>query len=283
MINFNEEYFSRPYYFYLKDRGDKVSLYYSVSETLSESRKQDKKMDFDKKDSPKIKNLIGKIMKNKSVKSTDEVTKSLKKIKTKKPAELEELVDDDGTMSTSKVPILNKWLTPKRTMDQTIVATRQTNNPITRGYRTYYGEGVEEEPTVNEIDYSDAFGYEETKDMDGKDTFQSLVKSLGMEPDEAKQRTKQFGKDPSGKRDKKSKYKNDKNFIAKMTISEREKMEMSKMVDEMLAKRSKDNSEVQNKETTVSKMLKKNIEAIKKIADNEGISINQLIKILKSE
>jgi hypothetical protein len=68
-----------------------------------------------------------------------------------------------------------------------------------------------------------------------------------------------------------------------MTISEREKMEMSKMVDEMLAKRSKDNSEVQNKETTVSKMLKKNIEAIKKIADNEGISINQLIKILKSE
>jgi len=60
-------------------------------------------------------------------------------------------------------------------------------------------------------------------------------------------------------------------------------MEMSKMVDEMLAKRSKDNSEVQNKETTVSKMLKKNIEAIKKIADNEGVSINQLIKILKSE
>ena len=74
--------------------------------------------------------------------------------------------------------------------------------------------------------------------------------------------TKQFGKDPSGKRDNKSKYKNDKNFIAKMTISEREKMEMSKMVDEMLAKRSKDNSEVQNKETTISKMLKKNIEAI---------------------
>ena len=283
MINFNEEYFSKPYYFFLKDRGDKVSLYYSVSETLSESRKKDEKMDFDKKDSPKIKNLIGKIMKNKSVKSTDEVTKSLKNIKTKKPTELEELVDDDGTMSTSKVPILNKWLTPKRTMDQTIVATRQTNNPITRGYRTYYGEGVEEEPTVNEIDYSDAFGYEETKDMDGKDTFKSLVKTLGMEPDEAKQRTKQFGKDPSGKRDKKSKYKNDKNFIAKMTISEREKMEMSKMVDEMLAKRSKDNSEVQNKETTVSKMLKKNIEAIKKIADNECISINQLIKILKSE
>jgi transcriptional regulator with AAA-type ATPase domain len=104
-----------------------------------------------------------------------------------------------------------------------------------------------------------------------------------MEPDDAKQRTNQFGKDPSGKRDEKSKYKNDKDFIANMTISEIEKMEMSKMVDEMLSKRSKDNSEVQNKETTVSKMLKKNIQAIKKIADNEGISINQLIKILKSE
>ena len=279
MINFNEEYFSKPYYFYLKDRGDKVSLYYSVSETLSESRKQDKKMDFDKKDSPKIKNLIGKIMKNKSVKSTDEVTKSLKNIKTKKPAELEELVDGDGTMSTSKVPILNKWLTPRRTMDQTIVATRQTNNPITRGYRTYYGEGVEEEPTVNEVDYSDAFGYEETKDMDGKDTFKSLVRTLGMEPDEAKQRTKQFGKDPSGKRDKKK----TKGSFAKLTLSEMEKLEMKKMLEDILSKRSSDDADVMQKEHPISKILQNNIESIKNIAKREGISINQLIKILKSE
>jgi len=244
-------------------------------------------MDFDKKDSPKIKNLIGKIMKNKSVKSTDEVTKSLKNIKNKKPTELEELVDDDGTMSTSKVPILNKGLTPKRTMDQTIVATRQTNNPITRGYRTYYGESVEEEPTVNEVDYSDAFGYEETKDMDGKDTFQALVKSLGMEPDEAKQRTKQFGKDPSGKRDSKSKYKKDPNFIAKMTISEIQKQKMIKMVEDILMNKKKSgNSGITKKEkedTEYSSMIKRNVKSLLKQAEKEGLSKKDIIKLLSSE
>jgi hypothetical protein len=49
MINYNQEYYSSPYYFFLKDKGDKISLYYSVQETLTESRKNDKKMDFDKK------------------------------------------------------------------------------------------------------------------------------------------------------------------------------------------------------------------------------------------
>ena len=39
MIEFGKEYFEKPYYFYIKDRGDKISLYYSVSETISESRK----------------------------------------------------------------------------------------------------------------------------------------------------------------------------------------------------------------------------------------------------
>ena len=37
----------------------------------------------------------------------------------------------------------------------------------------------------------DAFGYVETKDMDGKETFKFLVKKMGMTPDEAKKRTKQ--------------------------------------------------------------------------------------------
>jgi hypothetical protein len=224
-------------------------------------------------------------MKNKSVKSTDEVTKSLKNIKNKKPAELEELVDGDGTMSTSKVPILNKWLTPKRTMDQTIVATRQTNNPITRGYRTYYGEGVEEEPTVNEVDYSDAFGYEETKDMDGKDTFKSLVKTLGMEPDEAKQRTKQFGKDPYGKRTKNapSRIKHKKGFIDRMTLSEIERTKMIKVVEDILMNKKNKDTEISEKESKVSKVIKKNADALKKMAEKEGMTINQLIKMLKSE
>ena len=44
MINFNTEYFSNNYYFFLKDRGNQISLYYSIANTLSESRKKDKKI-----------------------------------------------------------------------------------------------------------------------------------------------------------------------------------------------------------------------------------------------
>ena len=273
MINYNQEYYSSPYYFFLKDKGDKISLYYSVEETLTESRKKDKKMDFDKKDSPKVKSLISKILsKKKKPKSTDEVEK-----------ELDELIDPDGTMSTSSTPILDLSMHPRRTMDQTVVATRQTNNPVTRGYRVYYGESKEEEPVVNEVDYSDAFGYEETKDLDGKKTYKTLVKKMGMEPDEAKDRTKQFGKDPSGKRDSKSKFKNKKGFVGKLTLSEMEKLEMKKMLEDILSKRSSDDADVVKKEHPSSKILKKNLDSIKRMAEKEGISINQLVKMLKSE
>ena len=49
MINFNEEYFSNNCYFFLKEREDKISLYYSVADTLTESRKKDDKKDEKKK------------------------------------------------------------------------------------------------------------------------------------------------------------------------------------------------------------------------------------------
>ena len=230
-------------------------------------------MDFDKKDSSKVKSLISKILsKKKRPQSTDEVEK-----------ELDELIDPDGTMSTSSTPILDLSMHPRRTMDQTVPATRQTNNPVTRGYRVYYGESKEEEPVVNEVDYSDAFGYEETKNLDGKKTYKTLVKKMGMEPEEAKDRTKQFGKDPTGKRDKKSKYRNKKGFVGKLTLSEMEKLEMKKMLEDILSKRSSDDADVVKKETPTSKILKKNLDSIKKMAEKEGISINQLVKMLKSE
>ena len=50
MLKFNTEYFNHPYYLYTKDRGDKFSVYYSVSETITEARKQDEKIDFKKED-----------------------------------------------------------------------------------------------------------------------------------------------------------------------------------------------------------------------------------------
>ena len=106
---------------------------------------------------------------------------------------------------------------------------------------------------------------------------------MGMEPDEAKDRTKQFGKDPSGKRDSKSRFKNKKGFIGKLTLSEMQELEMKKMLEAILSKRNSEDADVIKKEHPTSKILKKNMDSIKRMAEREGISVNQLIKMLRSE
>jgi hypothetical protein len=166
-------------------------------------------------------------------------------------------------------------------MDKTVAAARITNDPISRGYRTYYGESVEE---IDEVDMSGAFGYEETEDMDGEDTFEYLVKDMGMEPDDAKERTKQQGKDPSGKKDKKSKYYKDPNFITRATLSEIQRQKAIKMVEDLLAnKKSSGDGDVNEKNVDDFKILKRNIANLKKQAEKQGIEVDQLIKFLKSE
>jgi len=131
---------------------------------------------------------------------------------------------------------------------------------------------------VSEVDYSDAFGYEETKDKDFKGTVKMLKKMGAENPVE---RAKEMGK--SAKLDKKKKKGAfvRQRLSEKDSIEEQQRKEMIKMVEDILTKKSKDNSDV-IKNTGVSKILKKNLKTIKNIADKEGISINMLIKALKS-
>ena len=274
MINFNTEYFGNNCYFYMKDRGDKISLYYNVAETLTESRKSDEKIEFDKKDEKKVKGLVSSAMKTKSKVSKKALDKKLKGIKSKK--EIDELVDEDGSLLGSRIPYINKTLSPKKTTDQTVVMARTTNDPVTRGYRVYYGESEEgTDDVINEVDYSEAFGYEETKDMDYHDTVKTL-KKMGV--DNAVERAKQFGKLP---KEEVEGGELRQRLSEKETLEERQHRLMKKMVEDILTKKSKDSSDV-IKNTGVSKILKKNLKAIKNIADKEGISINMLIKALKS-
>ena len=273
MIKFNTEYFENNCYFYLKDGSDKISLYYNVAETLTESRKSDEKIDFDKKDEKKVKGIVSSAMKTKSKVSKKALDKKLKSIKNKK--EIDELVDEDGNMLGSRIPRYNQYLSPRKTMDQTVAASRVTNDPVMRGYRVYYGESIEDEEVINEVDYSEAFGYEETKDMDYTNTVRTL-KKMGVE--NPVERAKQFGKLPKQKReDGELKQR----LSEKETLEEKQKTMMKKMVEDILTKKSKDSSDV-IKNTGVSKILKKNLKSIKNIADKEGISINMLIKALKS-
>jgi hypothetical protein len=186
-------------------------------------------------------------------------------------------------MTNSKIPILDPRLHPKKTMDQTVAASRITNDPISRGYRTYYGESVEE---MSEEDMSAAFGYEETKDMDGKDTYEYFKDELEMDSDEAKDRTEQQGKDPSGKRDEKSEYKDDPNFISRQILPEIQKQKAIKMLEDMLAKKkSSSDADIteKEKEVKVSNILKKNLKTLKKQMDKEGLSKKDILKFLDGE
>ena len=50
----------------------------------------------------------------------------------------------------------------------------------------------------------------------------------------------------------------------------------------MVTKKSKD-TDVQNKEINASKLLIKNLKTLKKMAEKEGLSLNDLIRFLKNE
>lgn len=287
---YRKEYYKHPYYFFLKEGKETITLYFSVQNTLSEARKKDEKISFNKKDKKYVEKELTKIFQEKKAKSTEDVKKKLEKVK----SEIEELVDYDGTFLSSKVPILNPYLSPKGTTDQEVVQNRQTNNPVTRGYRVYWGESEDEEGNiVSEVDLSDTFGGEETKDLNGPQTFNTFFKDFELPAEEAAERTRQQGKEPDAREHKKKlkrvpkSIKKKKNYIDTLTLVERRKLEeerkekMRKMVEDMVLGKKSNDKEVNKKGSAMSKLLTKNLESIKKIAEKEGISVSELIKILK--
>jgi len=276
MIQIDKEFYSNPYYFLLREKGNEYHLYLSSENTLVEARKKDVMIKVPKDKVEKVKKYINSLTKKKTKKTTKEVG-----------GEIEELVNSDGSMSNSKIPILDPRLHPIKTMDQTVAAARITNDPIARGYRTYYGESVEE---IGEEDMSGAFGFEETKELDGKETYEYFRDELEMNDEEAWDRTEEQGKDPSGKKDEKSLYKKDKNFVTRATLSEIQKQKAIKVLEDILMKQknlSKSDVVEKQKETEeekeIPKIIQKNLNTLIKQMEKQGLSKKDLIKILKGE
>ena len=290
MINYNTEYFKNNLYFFMKDKGDKIHLYYSVADTLAESRKKDEKKEFDKKDEKKIKKLVNKALSSKEKISKKSLDNALDKIGNED--ELKELVDFDGTMLSSRIPNLNMGLHPRKTMDQTVATSRVTNDPVTRGYRVYWGESEDKEgDIVNEIDMEDAFGYEETENAKTYDQAEKIMKQMGVEDEEElRDRLNKFGfskkLDKSLENEKKKgvckKCFTKRRLTEKDSIEESQKQKMIKMVEDILTKKQTKDSDMIKKDSPISKILEKNLKSIKKLAEKEGVNINQLIKILKT-
>jgi hypothetical protein len=120
---------------------------------------------------------------------------------------------------------------------------------------------------------SKAFGYDDTKFMNAKETIKFLEKELGLEPDDAEDRAMEFGKKPKLDKSK------DEDADQKLYLFEKG----DDVVEDAIVKRSKDSGDISIKNKSISKILKKNVQFLKKMAEKEGYSINELIKMLKSE
>ena len=208
------------------------------------------------------------------------VKNTKRKSSKKEKGEIDELIDFDGTMTNSKIPILDPHLHPKKTTDQTVAMSRIVQDPLLRGFRVYYGES-----TVKEEDMSDAFGYEETQFMDAEETIKYLEKELGLEPESAEMRADEFGK--SEKRDEKSEFKDEKGFVGRPILKEKTKVYTKKEVEEVienLLTKKEDVDDIQPKEPkSMSDILVRNVKALRKLAEKEGISLSQLSKMIKGE
>jgi len=196
-------------------------------------------------------------------------------------SEIDELVDYDGTMNNSKIPILDPMTTAPglSTMDKRVAAGHQTQDPLTRGYRVYYGESI-----VREEDMSGAFGREETEDMNFDETVNAYIEEFGLDEPEAEKRAIEQGKEPDSKLPDNKKLKKKKGFIDTLRLVEKSftKEDVQKMAEEILLQKSDDRT-ISSKDDEVSPIIKRNIKALKNMADAEGISIPKLLKMFKDE
>jgi hypothetical protein len=193
--------------------------------------------------------------------------------------EISELIDADGSLSNSTVPILDQGLHTKWTTDMRAALTRMGGGGFPFNARVHYGESKEDKEVIDEEDFSDAYGYEEISD-DNVKTFKQCIeifKDLEIkDPFERYERCMSFGFDP------------ELDDNGKQRIVELRREKMVQMIDELLlSKKSKNDDFVKKgkdedeEENVISKILIRNLESIKKIADKEGIEINKLIKYLK--
>jgi len=267
MISYGREYFSNNLYFYLKNRGENIDVYYSVNNTISEARSNDEVISVPVTEEKTLFRLVEKVMKGKKKFKKDDIKKLISKLGKDKKEEIDELIDYDGSILNSKIPIHDPKMSPTKTMDQTVSSTRQPGNPFLRGYRVYYGESV-----MREEDLTGAFGY----DVVSGDTYEDCVhKMTQMEVENPEERCQAFGKSP--KLDEKGQER-----LTEKEVKELQRKKMIGMLEDLLVKKSSD-KDINSKESKASSVLLKNLKSVKKMADKEGLSTTDLIKLLRNE
>ena len=290
MIKLNEEYFNSPYYFFCKDKVNKIEIYFSVSNTILESRKNDDVIVVDKEIFKDIQKIISNILnsgKKLSKQYIHKLLSSKSKSNNKSNGEIGELVNPDGSIIGSNIPILNQRNLAKKTMDQTVKMARSNQFPY---FRWYWNESKENnsDKLLDEVDQSETFGFEETEYVSTYDKADEIFKDeLGVEDDiERDERVKRLGFDRNLDKQLRNEKKRGKckNCFTKRRLSEFVKQNVDEMI---FSKKSKEKEFVKknklddSENSVMSRLLIRNIEAIKRLAEKENIKIEKLIKHLK--
>ena len=213
------------------------------------------------------------------IKLTSKVPEKYKKKDSEKEnGELDEFIDADGSMSNSTIPILDQGQHTHWTQDMRAGLNRMASGNYPFKARVFYGESEDEEKVLDEMDFSGAYGDEEIDDENIK-TFKGCLgvfKDLDIkDPFERYERCMTFGFDP------------ELDDEGKQRIVELQKNKMHQMIDELLLNKKSKNDEVvksnskEDDDSVILKILMRNLESIKKIAEKEGVDINKLIKHLK--
>ena len=195
----------------------------------------------------------------------------------KESGELDEFVDADGSMSSSNIPILDQGQHTHWTQDMRAGLNRMASGNFPFKARIYYGESKKDKKVLDEEDFEDAYGYKEIYD-DNIKTFKGCIgvfKDLEIaDPFERYERCMSFGFDPELDEE------------GKQRIVELRKEKMRHMIDELLLNKKSNTKDIKTKDdndnnSPINKILMRNLESIKKLAEKEGISLDKLIKHLK--
>tara|TARA_R110001583_G_scaffold113532_1_gene264048 strand:+ start:89 stop:904 length:816 start_codon:yes stop_codon:yes gene_type:complete len=176
--------------------------------------------------------------------------------------ELDELVDYDGSIKSSKIPDGVQTVSgigSKKTTDDVTLATKQYGVWSSGGnfFKRYYGESIEEE------DMSKVLGFEETEGMDSEETVEFLEKEYDV--DNAEERAEDMGK--TEKLDDKEQQR----------LFEKESEDKAKDMIEVILSDKDDDKEL----TSCDRLLNKKIQSLIKLADSNGVSVRDLKNMLK--
>lgn len=207
------------------------------------------------------------------------------KVDEKNEKEIEEIVDKKGNISRSKIPLnaKTKGITQKKTTDA-VVKTGGGSMGIhgVHGTHTslrYWAENKQQlkkliENTIDEIEMSDALGYEETmgQDADYEEAKNYFRKELKLSDKETEERLEKMGYDEHLDGDKVRLIENPKKFI-------------EEFLESILLKRNEYNDIVKSTEKpppNINPIIKRQLKSLKDSLETNNLSMNDVLEYLKN-